>query len=167
RADNRHAAARLFERLESSLGKGKVFMDVETIDPGQDFREAIQQAVRECEALLAVIGDSWLSATDEHGKVRLSQKNDFVRLEIEAALTRGVLVIPVLVGSAPMPTAAQLPRSLKRLAFCQGVVVRPDPHFHADVDYLIRHLDSVPELGPDDVGLFDFLMNQIDWEAME
>jgi hypothetical protein len=167
RVDSQHVAARIYERFIRHFGKDDVFMDVETIDLGEDFRGAISRAVGKCNALLAIIGDNWLNAKDQIGRPRLEDPDDFVRLEIEAALSRGVTAVPLLVGNSAMPSADQLPTALSKLAFCQGVVVRPDPHFNGDVDYLLRHLNAVPELGEDEISIFDFLTKQVDWDAME
>jgi hypothetical protein len=92
--------------------KGQVFIDVDTIEPGVDFTEAISHAVAACQLLVAVIGPKWLTATDQLGRRRLDDPDDLVRLEIEAALARDVRVIPILVGDAVMPRRDDLPESL-------------------------------------------------------
>jgi hypothetical protein len=142
-------------------------MDVETIQLGKDFRAEISRAVGQCHALLAVIGDFWLHAQDQSSRPRLEDANDFVRLEIETALSRGVTVVPVLVGKANMPTVEQLPETLKKLAFCHGIAVRSDPHFNGDVDYLLRHLNAVPEIGEDEVSIYEYLTKHVKWDAMD
>src|SRR6185437_15166507 len=114
REDSGYPAGWLFDQLAASLGADRVFKDVDSIEPGDDFAEVISDAVSSCAVLLAVIGDRWLAAADEDGR-RLDDPEDFVRLEIEAALTRGVRVIPVLVGGARMPRPGQLPPSLASL----------------------------------------------------
>ena len=76
-------------------------MDVDTIDLGVDFVERIEQAIADCDLVLALIGDEWLTVADNTGKRRLDNPSDFVRIEISAALTReDVRVIPVLVEGA-------------------------------------------------------------------
>jgi hypothetical protein len=77
-----------------------VFQDIDSIEPGDDFVEKINNAVESCAVLLALIGDGWVEMTNEAGQRRLDDPEDFVRLEIEAALARNVRVIPVLVGEA-------------------------------------------------------------------
>ena len=57
-------------------------MDVDTA-PGEDFVEKLEAAVAACDVLVAVIGDKWLTATDEHGERRLDDNNDWVRVEVE------------------------------------------------------------------------------------
>ena len=91
-------------------------MDVDSIEVGVDFAEAIQRAVDAWEVLLALVGPQWLTVTDADGQRRLDDPDDTVRLEIEAALARNVRVIPVLVDNTPMPRRQQLPDSLAPLA---------------------------------------------------
>jgi hypothetical protein len=79
----------------------------------------ITRAVGSCDELPALIGDQWVTITDEHGRRCLDDPDDFVRLEIEAAMTRSVRVIPILVGGARMPRAEELPDSLAKLVRCQ------------------------------------------------
>ena len=56
REDSSGYAGRLFDRLQAQLGNNQVFMDIDTIKPGMDFVEAINQAVGKCNVLIAVIG---------------------------------------------------------------------------------------------------------------
>jgi hypothetical protein len=85
-----------------------VFRDVE-IRPGDDFSEAIESAIASCSALLVVVGPNWLEQRNEKGEPRLHVPGDWVRLEIEAALTRDNWVVPIWVGDARMPPASALP----------------------------------------------------------
>jgi tetratricopeptide (TPR) repeat protein len=106
----------LREELRRHLGAEQVFMDVDSIEVGVDFAEAIQQAVASCEVLLALVGPQWLTVTDANGQRRLEDPDDTVRLEIEAALARNIRVIPVLVDNTSMPQRQQLPESLAPLS---------------------------------------------------
>jgi TIR domain len=85
RADSDYPAGWLFDRLAEHFGRDRVFKDVDSLQPGDDFAEVITAAVSSCAALVAVIGERWLTITDEHGRRRLDNPEDFVRLEIEAA----------------------------------------------------------------------------------
>ena len=100
-----------------------MFRDIDRISPGERFPRVIEREVGSCQALLAVIGSRWLSIEDDAGQRRLDDPDDYVRLEIAAALGRGadVLVIPVLVGPTSMPAAADLPMPLASLAECNAV----------------------------------------------
>ena len=93
-----------------------------------------------CDVLLALIGAEWLTITDEHGRRRLDDPDDFVRLEIEAALTREVRVIPILVDGARMPRADELPDSLAKLVRRQALELSPG-RFDSDTSRLFRVLD--------------------------
>ncbi len=140
RADTGWAAVSLFDRLADQFGRDKVFKDVDSIDLGEDFVEAITTAVGSSDALLALIGNQWLTVTDQHGRRRLDNPGDFVRLEIEAALTRGVRIIPILVDGALMPHEDQLPESLAPLARRQALELSPN-RFGSDFQRLLPVLD--------------------------
>ena len=100
REETAYAAGWLYDRLHEHFGGSQVFKDVDSIPLGDDFVEAITRAVGSCDVLLALIGDRWLTVADERDHRRLDDSDDFVRLEIEAALARDVRVIPVLVDGA-------------------------------------------------------------------
>jgi len=117
RQDSQSAAGRLADDIKDCLPGVAVFRDVETIEPGMDFTEAINRALQSCDVLLAVIGPRWLSAVDDDGKRRLDSADDYTRIEIATGLKRSdVRVIPILVEGAQMPEAEDLPEELKPLA---------------------------------------------------
>jgi hypothetical protein len=116
RDDSGGWAGRLYDRLSQHFGRDNVFMDIDTIEPGLDFVEVIGQAVGSCDALIALIGKQWLTLTDDAGRRRLDDPEDFVRLEIAAALARNIRVIPALVQGARMPRSPDLPDVLRMLA---------------------------------------------------
>lgn len=99
-------------------------MDVDNLDLGVDFVEAIEKSVRSCDVLIAVIGKHWLISSDEEGRRRLDNPEDFVRIEIATAIKRGVKVIPVLVDGASMPSSGDLPDDLKPLVRRNALEVR-------------------------------------------
>ena len=116
RGDGAGWAGRLHADLRARLGRdSEIFMDVDGIPPGEDFRVYIDHAIGQCDAFVAMIGPNWLDARDGQGRRRLDDPGDFVRLEIAAALDRNIRVIPVLVGGARLPTAEELPEPLDRL----------------------------------------------------
>jgi hypothetical protein len=123
RDDSEGEAGRLYDDLVGSFGEDSVFMDVAGINPGVDFRKAIDDNVAGCGVLLAMIGPAWCSIKNADGTRRLDDPNDFVRLEIASALARDVAVIPVLVHDAKMPRPTDLPENLKNLAFRNSVEV--------------------------------------------
>jgi hypothetical protein len=139
RDDSEGEAGRLFDDLARAFGDNSVFMDVSGINPGADFRKAIDDNVASCGVLLAVIGPAWATIHDGQGVRRLDDANDFVRLEIASALTRNVAVIPVLVHDAKMPRPEQLPENLKDLAFRNSVELT-HVRWNSDVQLLINAL---------------------------
>jgi hypothetical protein len=141
REDGGDAAGRLADRLAERFGAGRVFMDVDAIEPGTDFAQAMIRAVEACDVLVAVIGPGWLAAANERGR-RLDDPDDWVRMEVRTALTKGVLVIPVLVSSALMPSREDMPEDLAGLARRNALRVRHES-FHADVGQLIAVIARV------------------------
>jgi TIR domain len=135
-------AGRLFDRLERTFRRKSLFMDVDSIAPGQDFVSILEARVAGCEVLLALIGRGWLTATDEAGRRRLDNAEDFVRIEIATALTQAKRVIPVLIDDVPMPRPEDLPEVLKPLVRRQATRLSHD-RFKADSDRLIRALKQV------------------------
>jgi len=114
-------------------------MDVAAIEPGRDFRKAIDQSVASCNVLLAVIGREWLESKDEAGERRLDDPNDFVRVELASALRRDIPVVPVLVRGAKMPRVDQLPDDLKELAY-RNAVELTYTRWKTDVQALVEAL---------------------------
>ena len=139
RDDTEGEAGRLFDDLVRSFGEDSVFMDVAGINPGVDFRKAIDDNVAGCGVLLAMIGPAWCSIKNADGTRRLDDPNDFVRLEIASALARDVAVIPVLVHDAKMPRPTDLPENLKNLAFRNSVEVT-HARWNSDVQLLTAAL---------------------------
>jgi hypothetical protein len=129
----------LFERLADHFGREQIFQDIDSIELGDDFVQDINNAVASCQVLLALIGDKWLTITDREGR-RLDNPKDFVRLEIEAALSRDIRVIPILIDGAKMPRADQLPSSLAGLARRQALKLSAES-FNFNTDQLLRVLD--------------------------
>jgi hypothetical protein len=142
RDDARGDAGRLTDNLKLHFGDKQIFRDVEAIEAGVDFVEAINSAVSQCAVLLAIIGPNWLRLTDSQGRRRLDDPNDFVRLEIAAALQRNIRVVPVLVGGAVMPKAEDLPPGLETLARRQAHELS-DGRWDFDVGQLIETLERV------------------------
>ena len=142
--DSADVAGRLYERLADRLGVDKVFKNVNSNSAGDFFLDSIAEAITESDAVLALVGDRWLSEVDEDGRRRLDQPHDYVRRELELAFAQDKRVIPVLLGTTLMPSADDLPESLNQLAYLNAIRVRPDPDFPHDIDRLLRHLG-----GPD------------------
>jgi hypothetical protein len=120
-----------------------ISMDIE-IEPGEDFERWIKQRVASCDVLLAILGPGWATVTDGEGNLRLHDPHDYARVEIEEGLQRGVPIIPVLVGDAIPPTAAELPPSLAPLAKLQAIEIS-DERWGYDVQRLARAIERQTE----------------------
>ncbi len=150
RDDSEGEAGRLFDDLVRAYGDTNVFMDVAGIEPGVDFRQAIDKNVSGCGVLLAMIGPTWATLTGRDGTRRLDNPEDYVRLEISTALKRGIPVIPVLVHDAKMPALDQLPEDLKDLRYRNSVELT-HARWNSDVTLLVGalkayvHVDSAHE----------------------
>lgn len=139
RSDSQGEAGRLFEELIRHFGAHAVFMDVVAIDAGRDFREAIDKSLANCGVLLTMTGPEWLNAVDEQGNRRLDSDNDYVRLEIAAALRRDIPVVPVLLRGAKVPRAEHLPSDIADLAYRNAIELR-HARWKSDVQVLIKAL---------------------------
>ena len=135
-------AGRLADHLNRRFGRGQVFLDIDTIDPGADFVGVLQSSLRETAAVLVVIGQRWTSARDSSGARRLDNAKDFVRLEVEESLSRDIPVVPVLVQGAAMPKPEDLPPSMASLTTRQAVTL-DHAEFHDDANRLCDHLEKM------------------------
>ncbi len=142
REDSADVTGRICDRLISHFGRENVYMDVDAIPLGADFRDHIDEAVGRCDALLAVIGPKWAGICDAEGKPRLQDVNDTLRTEIGSALARGIPVIPVLVRGSEMPSPESLPADLRELCDRNGTPVRPNPDFDADMSRVVEALEG-------------------------
>jgi len=141
RSDTAAMSGRVFDRLAAHYGRHNVFMDIDNIPIGSDFRAHIGETLRRTDVVLAVVGAAWLGAQDD-GKPRIHEENDPVRVEIETALARGAPVIPVLVDGAKMPDAASLPQSFGSFAFLNAAEVATGRDFDGQIGRLIAAIDS-------------------------
>jgi hypothetical protein len=155
-------AGRLYDGLSLRF-PGQVFMDVDTIAPGVDFVERIEESVGSADVLIAVIGRGWASAVDEDGKRRLEQPDDFVRLEVGTALERNIRVIPVLVGGASYPDADELPDDLDGLTRRNGLELR-DNDWKGGTQRLVEAIEDV--LGVSDAPSEDEEVQQVVEETL-
>ena len=141
RSDSSAITGRICDRLIARYGKESVFIDIDKIPAGIDFREHIQEVWRHTDVVVAVIGAQWLG-TDAAGASRFAQENDPVRVEIETAIALDVSLIPVLIEGTKMPSAAALPESFKDFVFLNAAEVSSGRDFHLHLDRLIAEIDD-------------------------
>jgi hypothetical protein len=139
RDDTEGQADRLYDWLCKQFNRDQIFMDIDNIESGEDFVEVIQRGVGCCAVLIAIIGKRWLNSTDDIGRRRLDNPDDFVRLEIMTAIERNIRVIPVLVQGATMPKIEELPEALAKLGRYQALELSRVNWAH-DVERLIQSM---------------------------
>jgi hypothetical protein len=139
RSDTAGEATALYSDLAAVIGKDSVFMDVDKIALGRDFRQVLREHLESCDFMLALVGRNWVEAKNSFGQRRLEDPGDYVRLEIETALKRNIPVTPVLVQDAQMPTVAQLPEEIKDFAYRHGFELSHN-RWNSDVQEMIKRL---------------------------
>jgi hypothetical protein len=152
-ADSPDVTGRITDRLTEEFGADEIFVDLYAIPLGQDFRAEIEKKLSQCEVVLAIVGPTWMGPGGT-APSRLDEPADYVRIELEIALKRGIPVIPVLVQRTQMPARDLLPEPLREFVFRNAAQVRPDPDFHNDMNRLIdglrqqSHLQDGPAAWP-------------------
>lgn len=142
RSDSQAMAGRIFDRLSMRYGEAGVFMDIDAIPFGTDFRRHIGETLKQCDVLIAIVGPQWVGRRDDTSS-RIADPADPVRVELEGAIERGIPVIPVLIDGARMPAEAELPPSLKPFSFFNAAPVDSGRDFRAHMDRLIKALDGL------------------------
>lgn len=106
-------AVALHERLSSRFTSGNVFLDVTSINPGERYPNRLRRHLDRADVVIAVVHSEWVQD--------LRAGADWVRWEIEHAFAEGKTIIPLLLDGARMPTARELPRSIREFAHLQAV----------------------------------------------
>lgn len=141
RAQAADVTDRICERISEKFSDRSVFRDIKSVPVGENFRHVIREKLARCMFFLVIIDPQWVSVESVSGKRRIDIHDDDVRVEVELALqTPGVKVIPLLVAGASMPTAGQLPESIRALAALNGAKVRSDPEFNQDIEDVLRQI---------------------------
>jgi TIR domain len=149
RADAAGTAGRLFDRLSQHFGAEQVFRDIDSIEAGDNFEQSIRDALRTATAVLVVIGPRWLDLRRDDGKRRIDDPLDYVRREIELALSSDSIVIPVLVESAVLPAAELLPASLRELTKRNAVELSFHRWGNDIEDFMLRlEVRGIPAVEP-------------------
>lgn len=141
RDDTKHLAGRIADRLGAHPAIDKVFIDVDNIGPGEDFLSKINDSIAVSAYCFVVIGENWLGETKD-AEPRIWDRDDFVHMEVHAALHSNCQVIPILAENAAMPSAEKLPENLRALTRLNGVQVG---HVNFDLE-MQKLLDAL--LGP-------------------
>lgn len=141
RSDAAAIVGRIHDRLLARYGADSVFLDIDDIPYGSDFRTHIQTTLQKCDVVLAVVGPNWRAVVD--GRARILDASDPVRVEVELALAAGVPLVPVLVDGAAMPPSTDLPAQIESFAYLNAGAVDSGVDFHHHVDRLVAALDRI------------------------
>ncbi len=135
RSDSAGYAGRLYDYLKNYFGSGRIFFDVDTIQAGVNFEQKINTELDNSDAVLVLIGNQWLDCKDKDGKRRLDDPHDYVRLEVATALGKNIVVIPILLQRAQMPSSNELPDTLYDLSRRNAIRLNDD-HWNSDSNLL-------------------------------
>lgn len=129
RSDDVNFIGRFHDRMIDEFGEANVFRDIDSIQPGVDFSRVIRETIEACDVVVTMIGPQWSS--------RVREADDFVRMEVHAALSSGAAIVPILIDDSTMPLADELPEDLRPLLALNIVRVRRDPDFRRDASRAI------------------------------
>ncbi|MDF1814450.1 MAG: toll/interleukin-1 receptor domain-containing protein, partial [Verrucomicrobiales bacterium] len=139
RDDSRIESWAIYDLLSKYYGKRNVFIDVAGIKAGRDFRSQITEAINQCDLIVVMIGKNWEGRTDQG--LRISSPDDFVRIEVEAALKKdGSPILPILVSDRKMPTAEGLPECIQPITFQHALEFRPQLDFERDKQRILKEI---------------------------
>jgi hypothetical protein len=148
REDTQWVARSIYESLSARYGEMQVFRDIDSTPAGVKYSTWIESRIGQCSVMLVVIGDAWSSAEDHAGRRRLDLPKDWVRQEIEAALSRQIPIIPVCVQGASMPSEDELPSSIADLTAFQSAEIT-DSRWDYDIGRLLKAIDDLVASGDD------------------
>jgi len=137
REDTGPTAGRMYDRLLRILPKADIYYDLGTIKGGDDFKKSILAAIEQTDVALVFIGKNWLSPQPDGGSARVFDEDDYVRIELSAALARPILVLPLLVEGAKMPPPDQLPMDIRALSTRNALPLRLES-FDDDTENVVK-----------------------------
>jgi TIR domain len=140
REDTAPITGRIYDQLQAVFGRDQVFMDIDSIPFGVDFRTQISESLKRCDTLLVVIGSDWVGVSPD-GSRRIDDPTDFVRFEVAQALAENIKVIPLLIDRTEMPSSSSLPEDIKSLAFRNALRVT-SPSGEMKHSYEVQQVDT-------------------------
>src|SRR5262249_15859164 len=140
RADSRAIVGRVLDRLAEHYGEKEIFIDIENIPFGIDFRKHIDDVLREVQVLIVIIGKRWRGLR-EAGPGGIFVEVEPGRIELQTALNSPIRIIPILTDDATMPDASELPEPVKEFSYRNAL--RVDSGVDFKVQRLIDALDEI------------------------
>jgi hypothetical protein len=141
REDTQGIAGRIFDELKGHYGKENVFIDIYRMQVGSDFRDQIYKALDTCDVFIALVGPRWLMPDSR--RVRISNENDWVHIEIAAALAKKVPLVPLLIDGTKMPHPEELPEDIRNFVFRAALNLDTGIDFENHIQRLIMSLDRI------------------------
>ena len=124
RDDTIAEAGRLRDAIANTFSQRTVFLDHSSINAGEEWPKKLRNQLMNASVVVAIIGPQWLVASDEFGRRRIDDQDDWVRRELETALSSKKLLLPVLVGNTKLPPSEAMPQSLRPLLDRQAIELR-------------------------------------------
>lgn len=154
--DTGMTAQALYHSLRERFGTGQLFMDLNSIEAGSEYRDRILGQLEKATVVVALIGSKWLTAADEDGRRRIDNPDDLLRHELAHTLKSGKPLLPVILGKETrIPRASALPEDLRELPFQQVVRLSLDlPEWPNEIRKLSEELRRL--------GLTDHTVRRID-----
>lgn len=145
RADNTTGlVTRMSEALSARIPHVRHFFDLTDPDPELHVPTRLRSAISNAPVLLALIGWHWLGPLSTGpDRLRIKQKDDFVRMEIAEALKNQIPLVLILVGGARLPEKGNLPEDLRALLSVERVLELRDAHFATDVDAIVEMITQI------------------------
>jgi hypothetical protein len=128
-------ACRVHEWLVRRFGNDAVFMDVAAIPFAVSFPDFISDSIGDSKILIALIGAHW--------STRIHDGDDPVRIELELALRNQIPVLPVLIGTTPMPSPDELPASISTISRQNATTVGVSHDFDTHMQALLPKIESI------------------------
>src|SRR5205807_4336005 len=120
RSDTRAIVGRIFDRVAEHYGSEQIFLDIDAIPYGRNFRDHIDSVLKECKVLIVVVGPHWTGARGDRSS-RIFDEDDPVRIEVQARLNRKTRILPVLIDDAIMPQPGEMPDTLQEFSLLNAL----------------------------------------------
>jgi hypothetical protein len=136
RVDSQATAGRMAQFLDAVPAVEELFLDVDDIEPGENFEQKIHRTLAKASHVFVLIGPQWRGPAGAPEQARIFDADDVVRQETGLALRSRLKLVPILIDDARMPGSNELPEDLKDLAKINAFALRTS-HFDEDMDNLL------------------------------
>jgi hypothetical protein len=137
--DSRAIVGRIFDCLAERYGNDQIFLDIDAIPYGTNFRDHIDTILEQCKVLIVVVGTHW-RAQRADGPPRIFDDDDPMRMEVQTASAHCIRIIPVLVDEMIMPQPNDLPEPLRAFSLLR---IASGLDFKVHVGRLIIALEQI------------------------